>query len=155
MTEIVLVFIGLFIGAIIVGVGIFLFFLVSAIRALKTAVDTLNATIEPLAKDPVFRSMGAGIRAMAYNARDLIDGMKAVSKTMEIFQTFAFGGVNKGRAATPPPADETAKPGESGFEGYDDAEAAAREAAELARQAGIETDPNRVEAPDPEKINVG
>ena len=145
MTPFELLFLGLIIGAVLVGIAAFCYLFFKIVRDLISQLDHLSDVLAPLFESHEVRKGFAAFQLLAQQGEDIGRKIESLDKTAQIFIQRAFV------APTENPLTSLTS-AESGVFRYSEEDAAARDAASKLRKAGVETDESRVSASPSEAV---
>jgi type II secretory pathway component PulF len=127
MQALLYVFLGLIFGVVLLGVGIFFWLLLDAVKKLTKAVEE----IAPLGKLVATSNLAEGLAVVGSAMPELVKGMTGMNQALALFCQFAFA------APTNTNGKSISNDVNSGFYAYNEQEAASRERVTEAVHAGV------------------
>ena len=110
----VIVLAALLFGAGLLSLGLFFWFLLQNMQALRAAVDKLAAVAQPIADDKTLKNIGPSIAALSQYAPIMNRTMRDMTETMKVWNQLVIRAEKRSAPAEPspaPPVEETAQSG--------------------------------------------
>jgi hypothetical protein len=133
--------IGLIAGAVLLGLGLYLYFILTTIKSLTEQLKGLISTLAPIFSNTDVLRAFQSFNILATQGEQLGRRLEVLDATIQQFYKFTF--------KTPNPVIPTGST-DSFASGYDEEEAAAREVARKLRKEGVEVEEGHVSQADSE-----
>lgn len=127
-------------GALILGTGIFFWYLLKVARSLNQVLSEFKTAIDPLIKSGSLQVMAGSASRLVVVGDQILLAMKNINTTVGLFNKAFFKTEALNQAASVTQDEPYAEKAESAVFSHDEGEAAVRERQGFLRKEGFETD---------------